>query len=77
MLSINSANLHTWQVVRVYAYQLRPTDFVPCFGKFVPIVRITGVCLPCTPLGVLIHTQFGDVVANFDVKLKVLRYYGE
>ena len=77
MLSIDSANLHLWQEVRVYAYQLRPTDYVAWYGFYVPIEKIAGVCTSDVPLGVYVRTREGKCVVPFNLELEILRYNGE
>lgn len=77
MLSINSENLHLWQELRVYAYQLRPTDYVACYQSYVPIEKLAGVCTPTEPLGVYVRTCLGKCVVPFNLEIEILRYHGE
>lgn len=77
MLSITPKNLHLWREVRVYAYQLHPTDYVPWYGFYEPIEELAGVCTPDVPLGVCVRTFRGECIVPFNLKLEILRYHGE
>lgn len=77
MLSINSENLHLWWEVRIYAYQLRPTDYVGWYSSYVPLEKLAGICTPAVPLGVYVRTRKGECVMPFNLEITILRYHGE
>lgn len=60
--------------ISIYAYQLRPSDFVSWYGVYHRVLDIKGTCASDIGLAISVTCARGTCVIPYNLVITVLRY---